>query len=117
MLSQATTKSFNVFLNNGVIVSAKCRSTGRFVKRSIAQIELNVELKARANIKNRVTMLQAHNIKQASRMKDRLNMQAKNNVKKAINSSIVEKTKVQLQASIAKIAMLGMITLSAFNIA
>lgn len=117
MLSQITTKSFNVFLNNDVIVSAKCRSTGRFVKRAIAQVELNAELKARANNEQRVTMLQAHNIKQAARMKDRLNMQAKNNVKNVINSSLVEKTKVQLQASIAKVAMLGMITLSAFNIA
>lgn len=117
MLSQVTTKSFNVFLNNGVIVSAKCRTTGRFVKRAIAQVELNVELKQRANIEQRLTMLQAHNKKQAARMKDRLNMQAKSNVKAAINSSLVEKTKVQLQASIAKVAMLGMITLSAFNIA
>lgn len=117
MLSQVTTKSFNVFLNNGIIVSAKCRATGRFVKRAIAQLELNAELKQRANLKNRLTVLQAHNIKQAARMKDRLNMQAKNNVNKAINSSLFEKTKVQLQASIAKVAMLGMITLSAFNIA
>lgn len=117
MLNQITTKSFNVFLNNGAIVSAKCRTTGRFVKRAIAQVELNAELKARAKLNNRLTTLQAHNIKQAARMKDRLNMKAKNNVKKAINSSIVEKTKVQLQASIAKVAMLGMITLSAFNIA
>lgn len=117
MLSQVTTKSFNVYLNNGAIVSAKCRSTGRFVKRAVAQVELKEELKQRANIKNRLTALQAHNIKQAARMKDRLNMQAKNNVKNVINSSLVEKTKVQLQASIAKVAMLGMITLSAFNIA
>lgn len=117
MLSQVTTKSFNVYLNNGVIVSAKCRSTGRFVKRAMAQVELKVELKQRANLKNRLTVLQAHNIKQAARMKDRLNMQAKNNVKTAINSSLVEKTKVQLQASIAKVAMLGVVTLSAFNIA
>lgn len=117
MLAQITTKSFNVFLNNGIIVSAKCRSTGRFVKRAVAQLELNTELKVRANIEQRITMLQAHNIKQAARMKDRLNMQAKNNVKNAINSSLVEKAKVQLQASIAKVAMLGMITLSAFNIA
>lgn len=123
MLSQITTKSFNVFLNNDIIVSAKCRSTGRFVKRAVAQLELNAELKQRANIKqraklkNRLTVLQAHNIKQAVRMKDRLNMQAKNNVKVAINSSLVEKTKVQLQASIAKVALLGMITLSAFNFA
>lgn len=117
MLSQVTTNSFNVYLNNGVIVSAKCRATGRFVKRAVAQLELNAELKQRANMKNRLTVLQAHNIKQAARMKDRLNMQAKNNVNKAINSSLVEKTKVQLQASTAKIALLGMITLSAFNIA
>lgn len=117
MLNQITTKSFNVYLNNGVIVSAKCRSTGRFVKRTVAQLELNAELKQRAKLNNRVTTLQAHNIKQAARMKDRLNMQAKNNVKSAINSSLVEKTKVQLQASIAKVVMLGMITLSAFNIA
>lgn len=117
MLSQITTKSFNVFLNNNVIVSAKCRTTGRFVKRAVAQLELNAELKQRANMKNRLTVLQAHNIKQAARMKDRLNMQAKNNVKTAINSSLVEKTKVQLQASIAKVAMIGMITLSAFNFA
>lgn len=117
MLSQVTTKSFNVFLNNGVIVSAKCRATGRFVKRVIAQVELDAELKVRAKLNNRVTMLQAHNIKQSARMKDRLNMQAKNNVKTAINSSLVEKAKLQMQASIAKVAMLGMITLSAFNIA
>lgn len=117
MLSQITTKSFNVYLNNDAIVSAKCRSTGRFVKRAVAQLELDAELKVRAKLNNRVTMLQAHNIKQAVRMKDRLNMQAKNNVKAAINNSLVEKTKVQLQASIAKVAMLGMITLSAFNIA
>lgn len=117
MLSQVTTKSFNVFLNNDAIVSAKCRATGRFVKRVAAQLELNAELKQRANIKNRLTVLQAHNIKQAARMKDRLNMQAKNNVKNAIDSSLVEKTKVQLRASIAKMAMLGMITLSAFNFA
>lgn len=117
MLAQITTKSFNVFLNNGVIVSAKCRTTGRFVKRATAQLELNAELKQRANNKNRLTVLQAHNIKQAARMKDRLNMQAKNNVKNAIDSSLVEKAKVQLQASIAKIAMIGMITLTAFNFA
>lgn len=43
MLSQVTTKSFNVFLNNGIVVSAKCRSTGRFVKRAIAQIEYDLE--------------------------------------------------------------------------
>ena len=117
MLNQITTKSFNVYLSNGVIVSAKCRTTGRFVKRAAAKLELNAELKARSELNNRVTMLQAHNIKQTERMKDRLNMQAKNNVKTAINSSLVEKSKVQLQASIAKVAMLGMITLSAFNIA
>lgn len=117
MLSQVTTKSFNVYLNNGAIVSAKCRATGRFVKRVIAQLELDAELKVRANLNNRVTMLQAHNIKQNARMKDRLNMQAKQNVNAIINSSLVEKTKVQLQASIAKVAMLGMITLSAFNFA
>lgn len=117
MLAQITTKSFSVFLNNGVIVSAKCRSTGRFVKRAMAQVELNAELKARANLKNRLTVLQAHNIKQAARMKDRLNMQATVNVKTAIEQSLVEKAKVQLQASIAKVAMLGMITLSAFNFA
>lgn len=117
MLAQITTKSFNVFLNNGIIVSAKCRSTGRFVKRAIAQVELDAELKERANNEQRLTMLQAHNIKQAARMKDRLNMQAKSNVKTAINSTLVEKAKVQLQASIAKVAMLGMIALTAFNIA
>ena len=117
MLAQITTKSFNVYLNNDIIVSAKCRSTGRFVKRAVAQLELNAELKARTNNEQRVTVLQAHNIKQKARMKDRLNMQAKNNVKAATNSSLVEKTKVQLQASIAKVAMLGMITLSAFNFA
>lgn len=117
MLDQITTKSFNVYLNNDVIVSAKCRSTGRFVKRAIAQLELDAELKARTNNEQRVTILQAHNIKQAARMKDRLNMQAKNNVKSAINSSLVEKAKLQLQASIAKVSMLGMITLTAFNIA
>lgn len=117
MLSQITTKSFNVYLNNGAIVSAKCRATGRFVKRAIAQLELDAELKERDNIEQRVNMLQVHNNKQNARMKDRLNMQAKNNVKNAINSSLVEKAKLQVQASIAKVAMLGMITLSAFNIA
>lgn len=117
MLNQITTKSFNVYLNNDIIVSAKCRTTGRFVKRAIAQVELSAELKARAELNNRVTMLQAHNIKQATRMKDHLNIQAKQNVNKTINSSLVEKTKLQLQASIAKVAMLGMITLSAFNLA
>lgn len=117
MSSQITTKSFNVYLNNDAIVSAKCRATGRFVKRAVAQLELNAELKARTSNEQRVTMLQAHNIKQAARMQDRLNMQTKNNVKAAINSSLVEKAKLQLQASIAKVAMLGMITLSAFNIA
>ena len=117
MLAQITTKSFNVYLNNDVIASAKCRSTGRFVKRAVAQLELNAELKARTSNEQHMTMLQAHNIKQAARMKDRLNMQAKQNVKSAINSSLVEKTKLQMQASIAKVAMLGMITLSAFNMA
>lgn len=117
MLAQITTKSFNVFLNNDAIVSAKCRSTGRFVKRTIAQVELNAELKARTNIEQHVATLQAHNIKQAVRMKDRLNMQAKSNVKAAINNSLVEKAKLQVQASIAKVAMLGMITLTAFNFA
>ena len=68
MLNQVTTKSYNVFLNNDAIVSAKCRKTGRFVKRTIAQVELNEELKARAELNNRITMLQAHNIKQAARM-------------------------------------------------
>lgn len=116
MLSQVTTKSFNVFLNNDIIVSAKCRATGRFVKRAIAQVELNAELKQRAN-KQHLTALQTHNIKQAARMKDRLNMQAKSNVKTAINNSLVEKAKLQVQASIAKVAMLGMITLTAFNFA
>lgn len=43
MLSQVTTKSFNVYLNNNVIVSAKCRTTGRFVKRVIAQVEYDLE--------------------------------------------------------------------------
>lgn len=43
MLSQVTTKSFNVFLNNGAIVSAKCRATGRFVKRVVAQVEYDLE--------------------------------------------------------------------------
>lgn len=117
MLSQITTKSFNVYLNNGVIVSAKCRSTGRFVKRAIAQVELKAELKQRANIKNRLTTLQAHNIKQAARMKDRLNMQAIVNVKTAIEQSMVDKAKLQVQASIAKVTMLGVIALSMFNVA
>lgn len=43
MLSQVTTKSFNVYLNNDAIVSAKCRTTGRFVKRAIAQVEYDLE--------------------------------------------------------------------------
>ena len=43
MLAQITTKSFNVYLNNGAIVSAKCRSTGRFVKRAVAQNEYDLE--------------------------------------------------------------------------
>lgn len=43
MLSQVATKSFNVYLNNDIIVSAKCRSTGRFVKRAMAQVEYDLE--------------------------------------------------------------------------
>lgn len=111
------TSNYIVYLNeHNLVHCAKCRSTGRFVKRAIAQVELNAELKQRAN-EQRLIALQAHNIKQAARMKDRLNMQAKSNVKTAINSSLVEKAKLQVQASIAKVAMLGMITLTAFNFA
>lgn len=117
MLAQITTKSFNVFLNNGAIVSAKCRSTGRFVKRAIAQLELNAELKARAEAMNTVSFIDQVKQSHVAFTKARLNAVATENVNKVINSSLVEKTKVQIQTSIAKIAMLGMITLSAFNIA
>lgn len=117
MLSQITTKSFNVYLNNDVIVSAKCRTTGRFVKRAIAQVELNAELKARTETHAYDVLIDQVKQRHAAFTKARLNAVATENVNKAINSSLVEKAKVQLQASIAKVAMLGMITLSAFNIA
>lgn len=117
MLSQITTKSFNVYLNNGVIVSAKCRTTGRFVKRAIAQLELNAELKARSEPHAYDVFIDQAKKSHVAFNKARLNTIATENVNKAINSSLVEKTKVQMQASIAKVAMLGMITLSAFNFA
>lgn len=115
MLAQITTKSFNVYLNNGVIVSAKCRITGRFVKRAIAQVELNAELKARAALEKRISFIEEAKQRHATFNKARLNNQAKCNASKAINNSLVEKAKLQLQASIAKAAMLVMITLSIFN--
>lgn len=117
MLSQITTKSFNVYLNDDVIVSAKCRVTGRFVKRVIAQVELNAELKVRNESHAYDVFIEQTKQRHAAFTKARLNAVAAENVNKAINSSLVEKTKVQLQASIAKVAMLGMITLSAFNFA
>ena len=115
MLSQVTTKSFNVYLNNDAIVSAKCRSTGQFVKRAVAQLELNAELKARTEPHAYDVFIAEAKQRHAAFTKARLNAVATEKVNKAINSSTVEKTKVQLQASIAKVAMLGMITLSAFN--
>lgn len=117
MLSQVTTKSFNVYLKDDAIVSAKCRTTGRFVKRAIAQVELDVELKAR-NEPHAYDVFTAQTKKRSVEHFKALNQEwATENVKNAINSSLVEKTKVQLQASIAKFAMLGMITLAAFNMA
>lgn len=115
MFAQITTKSFNVYLKNGVIISAKCRSTGRFVKRVIAQVELNAELKARAALEKRISFIEEAKQRHADFTKARLNAVATENVNKAINRSLVEKTKVQIKASIAKFAMLGMITLSIFN--
>ena len=117
MLSQITTKSFNVYLNDGAIVSAKCRITGRFVKRAIAQVELNAELKARSELHAYDVFIDQVKQRHEAFTKARLNAAAVENVNKAINSSLVEKTKLQLQASIAKLAMLSMITLSAFNFA
>ena len=117
MLSQITTKSFNVYLNNDSIVSAKCRLTGRFVKRVTAQFELDAELKARSET-HAYDVFIAQTKKRSIEHFKALNQDwATANVNKAINSSLVEKAKVQLQASIAKVAMLGMITLSAFNFA
>ena len=117
MLSQVTTKSFNVYLNNDVIVSAKCRSTGRFVKRAVAQVELNAELKQRNEPHAYDVFIAQTKQRSAEHFKSLNRDWATENVNKAINSSLVEKTKVQLQASIAKVAMLGMITLSVFNMA
>jgi len=117
MLSQFTTKSFNVFLKDNVIVSAKCRTTGRFVKRAIAQVELDAELKARAE-PHAYDVFITQTKKRSTEHFKALNQDwATENVNKAINSSLMEKAKVQMQASIAKVAMLGMITLSAFNFA
>ena len=115
MLSQVTTNSFNVYLNNDAIVSAKCRATGRFVKRAVAQLELNAELKARAEPHAYDVFIDQVKQSHIAFTKARLNAVATENVNKVINSSLVEKTKIQLQASIVKVAMLGMITLSAFN--
>ena len=120
MLSQLTTKSFNVYLNNDAIVSAKCRSTGRFVKRAIAQVELNAELKARTEPHAYDVFIDQAKKQHVAFTKARLNAAATENANKAINSSIVEKTKVQLQASIAKVALLGILAMSVlsnFNIA
>lgn len=117
MLSQITTKSFNVYLKDNTIVSAKCRTTGRFVKRAIAQVELNAELKARNEAMNSISFIDQVKQRHEAFNKARLNAAATENVNNAINSSLVEKAKVQMQASIAKVAMLGMITLSAFNFA
>lgn len=117
MLSQITTKSFNVYLNNDVIVSAKCRSTGRFVKRAIAQFELDAELKARSETHAYDVFIEQTKKRSTEHFKALNQDWATENVNKAINSSLVEKAKVQLQASIAKVAMLGMITLSVFNFA
>ena len=117
MLSQVTTKSFNIYLKDNVIVSAKCRTTGRFVKRAIAQVELDAELKARNEAMNSISFIDQVKQRHAAFTKARLNAAATENVSNAINSSLVEKTKLQLQASIAKFAMLGMAALTAFNIA
>lgn len=117
MLSQITTKSLNVYLNNNTITLAKCRVTGRFVKHAIAQVELNAELKARSEATNSISFVEQAKKRHAAFTKSRLNTVAIENVNKAINNSLVEKAKIQLQASIAKVAMLGMITLSAFNFA
>lgn len=117
MLSQITTKSFNVYLNNDSIVSAKCRSIGRFVKRAIAQVELNAELKARNEAHAYDVFIDQVKQCHTAFTKARLNAAATENVNNAITSSLVEKAKVQMQASIAKVAMLGVITLSAFNFA
>lgn len=115
MLSQVTTKSYNVFLKDGAIVSAKCRTTGRFVKRALAQVELNAELKAHAALETRISFIEDVKQRHAAFTKARLNMKATDNINAAMNKSLVEKAKLQLQASVAKVAMLGMITLSAFN--
>lgn len=117
MLAQITTKSFNVYLKDNTIVSAKCRSTGRFVKRAIAQVELQAELKARSELHAYDVFIDQVKQRHAAFNKARLNAAATENVNKAINSSLVKKAKVQMQASIAKVAMLGMITLSVFNFA
>lgn len=117
MLSQITTKSFNVYLNNNTITLAKCRVTGRFVKRAIAQVELDAELKARSEATNSISFVEQAKKRHAEFTKSRLNAVAIENVNKAINNSLAEKAKIQLQASLAKVAMLGMITLSAFNFA
>lgn len=117
MFSQITTKSFNVYLNDDAIVSAKCRVTGRFVKRVIAQVELNAELKARNEPHAYDVFIEQTKQRHAAFTKARLNAAATENVNKAISNSLVKKAKVQLQASIAKVTMLGMITLSVFNMA
>lgn len=111
MLSQITTKSFNVYLNNDVIVSAKCRTTGRFVKRVIAQLELNAELKARSELNNRISK-----IKKAQK-KETIKMLRDNVEKEYQKKSFKEKVKLALIPSVAKVAVLGVITLSAFNFA
>lgn len=109
MLSQITTKSFNVFLNNGVIVSAKCRSTGRFVKRVAAQIELNAELKARSEIEQRI-----NNIKKAQK-KSHIKMLRDNVEKEYQAKPIKEKVKLNIQPTLAKIALLVVLALSVFS--
>lgn len=117
MLYQITTKSFNVYLKDNAVVSAKCRTTGRFVKRVIAQVELNDELKSRNEPHAYDVFITQAKKRSAEHFKALNRDWATENVKKAINNSLVEKAKVQLQASVAKVAMLGMITLSVFNMA
>lgn len=117
MLAQITTKSFNVYLKDNTIVSAKCRTTGRFVKCAIAQVELQAELKARAEPHAYDVFIEQTKKRSTEHFKALNQEWATENVNNAINSSLVEKARVQLQASIAKVAMLDMITLSAFNFA
>ena len=100
MLSQITTKSYNVYLKDNAIVSAKCRSTGRFVKRAIAQVELNAELKARAEIEHRINKIKKAQKKETIKM-------LRDNVEKEYQSKpLKEKIKLSLQPSLAKAALL-----------